>query len=135
MSRAFVRQWNPTMNRYQCVAAVVASASLMLASGCGGDAPVVKSAGSADGTLPEQRPLERTITVPNDVARAGDGFGRGVFPPLPRQGPSRSNNDTWDDSVPGSETNYARTIKRCEDLDGSERTVCVNMAEAARASR
>jgi hypothetical protein len=123
------------MNAYQCTAAVVTIVFLMLAGGCGGDPPVVRPASTAAGTMAEQRTPERAIAVPIDVARASDGFGRGVFPPLPRQGPGRSSTDTWDDSVPGSESNYARTMKRCEELDGSERTVCVNMAQAERASR
>jgi hypothetical protein len=65
--------------------------------------------------MPAQMPRE-------DVVYAADGT---PVTPAPK----------WDAAVPGTQAAYDLAVKRCDALFGTEKTVCMNMADSGRANR
>jgi hypothetical protein len=84
-------------------------------------------AGNPSGTNSSAAVAARIAGMPaemprEDVTYAADGT---PVTPVPK----------WDAAAPGTQAAYELAVKRCDALAGTERTVCMNMADSGRANR
>jgi predicted small lipoprotein YifL len=130
------------MNTYRLIAQLTSITWLLAVGGCGQQAPLQTPA-SVAGTRPPIDHSARLIAQPGNssTAMAPGGATEG-FADIPRAAPSgqtegtpQSAQTTWDAAAPGSPAAYDLAVQRCDALDGTERTVCMNMADSQRANR
>jgi hypothetical protein len=149
--------WNPKnlkvafMRASGLIAPVISIAWLLALGGCG-QPPVLHLPADAAGTRPTSQRFGETVTAP---VQAGPGAQPGASPAppafdrdaanaaeTPTSDPQYAADGTpipprtnWDAAAPGTPAAYEAAVKHCDALYGTEKTVCMNMAQAGRANR
>jgi hypothetical protein len=149
--------WNPSnlkvasMRASGLIAPAVSIAWLLVLGGCG-QPPVLHLPADAAGNRPSSQRFGDTVTAPTQ-AGPGAQLGASPAPPAfdrntaiaaetPTSDPQYSADGTlipprttWDAAAPGTPASYEAAVKHCDALYGTEKTVCMNMAQAGRANR
>jgi hypothetical protein len=91
------------------------------------DAHALPWASSQPGISSTAVAADSSADLPAEMPRDDAAYAADGTPPTPAA--------RWDAAAPGTPAHYERAVKQCDALSGNEKTVCMNMADSARANR